>query len=154
MSMLLVVPRAKDGLAAVEQNLSTATLDGWLAGLRREEVDLQLPKFKIEQKLALKPMLSAMGMPRAFSQAAEFGGISASDELELTEVVHQAFMEVDEKGTEAAAATAAVVGVRSAIGPAPAEPKFVRADHPFWLAIRHQPSGALVFAGRCTRPAK
>lgn len=151
LSMAIVVPKQVDGLKELEQQLTSSRLNSWFDSLGEQEVVVFLPKFKLEVPLNLNSILCELGMPRAFGDEAEFGGISTSAPLKITDVVHKAFVEVDEEGTEAAAATGVVIGMR---GPAPQEPepKIVRADHPFVFLIRHRESGAILFWGRLAQP--
>ena len=158
--MVLLLPDRADGLAALEQGLTAAALDGWLAKLRqgREEVLVTLPRFKVEQRFELVEPLGKLGMRIAFSNAADFSGMKfvnpASRDREdwnfkIDDVVHQVFVEVEEKGTEAAAATAITqVIITSARIPRP--PKIFRADHPFLFLIRDRRTGAILFLGRYT----
>lgn len=120
-----------------------------LAALQPGEATVTMPKFTIRTKTQLKPLLSALGMPTAFTPAADFSGISAAS-LVIDEVVHEAYVAVDEAGTEAAAATA--VGVRE-VG-APAEPMTLLLDRPFLYVIHDLPSGAPIFVGRVADPTR
>jgi serpin B len=113
-------------------------------------VDLVMPKFKVETRADLGDVLEAMGMGLAFSPEADFSGITGARDLHIGFVVHQANIDVDENGTEAAAATA--VGFdTSGGGP---EPFVVRADRPFFFALRDVPTGAILFLGSVTDPSK
>lgn len=157
--MTFVLPDAPAGLEAVEKRLSPATLDAWLGALTREQVVVSLPKFEIDpaSSLSLGDMLKALGMPLAFDRdKADFTGIadppSPADRLYISQVFHKAFVKLDEKGTEAAAATA-VVMARSGAMP-PVNPTEFKADHPFLFLLRHVPSGAILFMGRVSDPAQ
>lgn len=149
-SMLVVLPNAVDGLAAVEQTLSPATLDEWVKGMGVREVEVTLPKFNMSMRMALGDTLKAMGMPLAFSpDGADFSGMDGKKDLYIARVIHQAFVEVNEEGTEAAAAT----GVTMAPTAVRADPPVVfKADHPFLFLIRHNPTGAVLFMGRVFNP--
>ena len=155
-AMWIVLPTAVDGLPAVEAGLTSALLATWRAGFKHQEVDVTLPKFEINllDSLALSQMLKNLGINDAFDEtSADFTGIGVprdpSHRLFLSEVFHTALVKVDEKGTEAAAATAVTMAV--AVGrPAPALP-FV-ADHPFLFMIVDKPSGMLLFMGRVADP--
>jgi serpin B len=112
-------------------------------------VDLTLPRFSIETKTQLGELLRALGMPTAFSDAADFSGITTAEQLAISEVIHQANIDVDEKGTEAAAATAVVMRATGM----PAEPVTVRVDRPFLFVLRDVPTGAILFLGRVGDPS-
>jgi serpin B len=156
MSMLLVLPDAVDGLDAVERSLTAQSLDELVAALTPQRVWVALPKFEVNpaQSLALADTLRALGMARAFDpRQADFTGMAPPDpagRLFLARVFHKAFVRVDEKGTEAAAATAA--GMVMTSGPA-SPPREFRADHPFLFAIRDTASGLVLFLGRVADPS-
>lgn len=157
-AMTFVLPDAEAGLEAVEARLSPATLAAWLGALRREQVMVSLPKFEIDpaSSLALADLLKALGMPLAFDRGkADFTGIadppSPADRLFISQVFHKAFVKLDEKGTEAAAATA-VVMARAGSAP-PTNLAEFKADHPFLFLLRHVPSGTILFMGRVSDPA-
>ena len=146
-SMVALLPRKVDGLAALEKNLSAGKLSGWLGKLRRVKVDTLFPKFKMTSRFDLSGKLQDLGMKKAFRDA-DFSGMDGTRELYLSAVFHKAFVEVNEEGTEAAAATGAVVGLRSIRrGPS------FRADHPFLFLIRDKATGSILFLGRYARPA-
>ncbi len=147
-AMLLIVPRTPDGLDAVEAKLTGA----WLAELtraieKRPGATLFLPRFQVEAKYELKEPLTAMGLGRAFDGRADFSGMTTAERLVIDKVIHKAFVEVNEEGTVAAAATAVVMG-----NPDFTAPFIVRADRPFLFLIRHRPTGEVLFAGRYTSP--
>lgn len=146
LSMLVIVP---DGLSAFEARFDTATLDAITGGLATTQVVLGLPKFGTESQLRLDGTLEALGMPTAFTDAADFSGITTQEDLFITAVIHQANIDVDEKGTEAAAATAVVVGRTSM----PAETVTLTVDHPFLFALRDLETGTVLFLGRITDPS-
>jgi serpin B len=150
LSMVVVLPSAGDGLGALEASLSPAKLEGWVNTLSQRRVQVILPRFTLTAECELKDALSALGMPAAFSGGeADFSGINGSRDLAISAVVHKAFVEVDEKGTEAAAATGVVMARASlALGP----PLVFRADHPFFFMIRDNSSGSILFMGRLVRP--
>jgi serpin B len=150
LSMVVVLPRAKDGLGALESSLSLAKLDGWLNSLAQRRVEISLPRFKLTAEAELKDALSALGMPAAFvAGEADFSGMTGTRELVISAVLHKAFVEVEEKGTEAAAATG-VVMARASVALAP--PPVFRADHPFLFLIRDNRNGTILFLGRLVRP--
>ena len=147
LSMLVIVP---DDLAAFEKTLDGASLAAIVDGLATRHVsDLGLPKFGTESKVELKKVLSAMGMPTAFTDRADFSGISTEEPLLIDAVIHQANIDVDENGTEAAAATAVVARAASL----PSDAVTLMVDHPFLFALRDKDTGAVLFLGRITEPA-
>jgi serine protease inhibitor len=161
-SMVLIVPRSADGLAGLEMRLTSANVRSWFGELRQRGVHVFVPKFKLETKYALEKSFRAMGMVRAFEdprlpEGAQFDGMSASEDpaqkLYVSKVLHKAFVEVNEKGTEAAAATAVLMA-----RPTEAEPQSVpftptfRADRPFVFLIRDVRTGSILFVGRMMNP--
>jgi serpin B len=153
LSMVVLLAKKPDGLPELEKALSLERLQSILPKLRSREVDTYLPKFKLETSFGLKPTLEAMGMKRAFSpREADFTGINAKGNLYISAVVHKAFVDVNEEGTEAAAATGVVIMTRAVARPLPS-PVF-RADHPFLFLIRDARSGEILFMGRLTNPAR
>jgi serpin B len=153
--MVLVLPAARTGataLAAVESQLSQESLSRWRSALRDVEVQVQIPRFRLlPPTVSLSDHLEAMGMARAFDPYAEFQGIAnLPTGLFISEVFHKAFIEVNEEGTEAAAATAVVMNTRSA-APRPEPPRFI-ADHPFLFFVMDRVTGAVLFMGRVTDP--
>lgn len=150
LSMIILLPRKKDGLAELEKKLNTQTLTEWLSILRIKHVEISIPKFETIRSLNLKQILSSLGMVDAFSNRADFSGIELKKELKISDVVHKAFINVDEAGTEAAAASAVVMGIKSALPPKDL-PQFI-ADHPFLYLIRDRITGTILFMGRLTEP--
>ncbi len=152
LSAFLLLPKKEDGLAALEASLSSPAVEGWLAKLTRQRVQVSLPRFKVETSSELSKTLSAMGMPSAFEpKLADFSGIATDRKLYLSAVIHKAFAEFNEEGTEAAAATAAVV-MRATAVYAQRPPVVFRADHPFLFLIRDLRSGSILFMGRVEYP--
>jgi len=146
LSMTVIVP---DDLAAFERSFDAAALAEITGTLAYQEVQLGLPAFGTETQVGLGAVLRAMGMPTPFdADAADFSGMTAADRLFIGAVVHQANIDVDEKGTEAAAATAVVI---RATGMA-AEPVTLTVDRPFIFALRDLDTGAVLFLGRITKP--
>ena len=120
-----------------------------MEALHPARVDVALPRFKMTAELELSSTLSALGMPLAFDdKKADFTGITRAEPLFISQVRHKAFVEVNEEGTEAAAATGVVMTTRSA----PALPQVFRADHPFVFLIRDVATGTVLFMGRVTDP--
>jgi len=149
LSMVILLPIEYDALDEFEKILTPDNLSSWLAKIHKREVVVFVPKFKITSQFALASVLKSMGMKDAFSSGADFSGINGKRDLFISAVIHKAFVEVNEEGTEAAAATGVVMRLTS-IGPAPI-PVF-RADHPFLFLIRDNLSGSILFIGRVANP--
>ncbi len=148
LSMIVLLPRTVDGLKGLEDIFSAEELTARLDGIRKREVRVCMPKFTMTAQFELAKTLGAMGMPEAFSEAADFSGMTGRKELYISAVVHKAFVVVNEEGTEAAAATGVAMRATATLAP----PPLFRADHPFIFLIRHKPSGSILFLGRVTRP--
>jgi serpin B len=151
LSMLIVLPTKTDGLTALETRFASEGLyQQVMDGLYQEEgIVVSLPRFTLEAEFSLKPVLCALGVELAFSGHADFGGIG-EEPLQIAEVVHKAFVEVNEEGTEAAAATGVSMGL-CAVRPA-TEPLVFKADHPFLFFIKDRDTNAVVFSGRVLDP--
>lgn len=149
LSLLVVLPLKSDGLTTLERQWATGKMQTQVAeSLAEEEVIVSLPRFRFQTEYRLKDVLCGLGAAVAFGDSADFTGISAQP-LKISEVIHKAFIEVDEAGTEAAAAT----GVAMAKCSAPIhEPKSFVADHPFLFFIRDRQTNAVLFAGRVMDP--
>ena len=149
-SLVVVVPDPGQ-FTQVEASLDAPALATLVAGMTTKKVSLALPRFRIETGTSLVALLKALGMPSAFSASmADFSGMDGTGGLFISEVIHKAFIDVAEKGTEAAAATAVVMKDASA----PMVDMYVRADHPFLYFLRDQPTGAILFMGRVLDPSK
>ena len=151
LSMVIMLPKEKDGLADLESQLSLDMFQESIESLREKEVDVHLPKFTFSDDVNLGSTLQDMGMTDAFSpMTADFDGIADRDryDLHISGVFHKTFIDVNEVGTEAAAATGVVIGITSV----PPPPPVFRADHPFLFALRDAHSGSLLFLGRLNEP--
>ncbi|XP_035271509.1 leukocyte elastase inhibitor-like isoform X1 [Anguilla anguilla] len=155
LSMLIFLPKEIEddstGLVRLETELTYEKLIDWTQPDMMDIVDVNvaLPKFKMEETYDLKEILVSMGIEDAFDVSkSDFSGMSPSNELVVSKVVHKAFVEVNEEGTEAAAATAAVMMLRCA---RPRPITFI-ADHPFLFFIRHNPTQSILFYGRFCSP--
>jgi serpin B len=146
LSMILLLP-PQGGLDALESSLSPERLTSIVAGLEERTVAIELPTFKVESSLGLGDALGRLGMPNAFSDAADFSGMSGVPGLSLDEVVHQTFVDVDEAGTEAAAATA--TGFTATAAFLPAE---IRFERPYLFLVRDNVTGTVLFLGRVDDP--
>jgi serpin B len=149
LSMLVVVPDSGT-FAAFESSLDSAKLDSIVAGLMPRSVLLGLPRFKVETGQSLEDLLKALGMTSAFDFGpADFSGMDGTRNLYISKVIHKAFIDVAEKGTEAAAATAVVMNA----GAMPVGLN-IDANRPFLYFLRDQPTGAILFMGRVLDPTK
>uniref|UniRef100_A0A665WR13 Leukocyte elastase inhibitor n=1 Tax=Echeneis naucrates TaxID=173247 RepID=A0A665WR13_ECHNA len=154
LSMLIFLPTTIEdnstGLEKLEKELTYENFVEWTRPDMMDDVEVSvgLPRFKMEEEYDMKNVLVSMGMVDAFDDGlSDFSGMSPANDLVLSKVVHKAFVEVNEEGTEAAAATAAIMMLRCALLPA----SFI-ADHPFLFFIRHNPSMNVLFAGRYCSP--
>lgn len=149
LSMVILLPD-EEMFADFEDSLDAARLQSILDQLSMQRLDLSMPKFKIDSSFGLASTLADMGMPDAFDvDKADFSGMTGQPDLYITDVVHKAFVEVDEEGTEAAAATGVIMGLKSMpVG----EPIRVEVDRPFLFLIRDVEIGAVLFLGRVVQP--
>lgn len=148
LSMLVVLPKSKDksALQTLIKNLSSTQISQWTDKLEQKEVMLDLPKFTLKQSYKMKPILADMGMPIAFGNQADFSLFNEDLPLSVSDIFHEAVIEVDEKGTVAAAATGSVVTVVSARY----EAEFL-ANHPFMFIIKDNQSDAILFLGQVNK---
>ncbi|MCE5229935.1 serpin family protein [bacterium] len=151
LSMVVILPNEPAGITQLEDRLDTATLASWIKQMTPREIIVSIPKFKITwgAKQLAEP-LKALGMRAAFEGGtADFSGMDGTRNLFISQVVHKAFVEVNEEGTEAAAATGVVMTLTAV-----REPLMFRADHPFLFLIRDKSTGAILFMGRVMDPTK
>jgi serpin B len=148
LSMVILLPDSGQ-FSDFEGSLDFPKLGRILDSIRYQEVALTMPKFEFDSSFDLKTTLSDMGMPVAFTTDANFSGMNGQRNLYITDVVHKAFVSLDEAGTEAAAATAVIVGLTAV----PAQPVTVNIDRPFIFMIRDIETGALLFVGRILDPS-
>jgi serpin B len=150
LSLVVLLPARRDGLAALEAKLGSERLAGWLRALAPGAAEVHLPRFTFTSDLELSDTLAKMGMPLAFSDGkSDFTGITPQN-LWIAKVLHKAFVSVDEQGTEAAAATAVTMAFPTAVH---APPPVFRADHPFLFLI-HDRAGTIHFLGRVVDPTR
>ena len=150
LSMLVLLPKGDD-LGALEGSFTAQQLAAWKSLLQEEEVVVALPRFKFETKYFLAQDLKNMGMPAAFSEKeADFSGMTGNKDLVISAVIHQAFVDVNEEGTEAAAATAVIM--KEIRAEDPKKPKIFKADHPFIFLIQDKKTGNILFLGRVSDP--
>jgi len=155
LSMVVLAPNQANGIASLEKLLSADKLTKWISQCNSRKADILLPKFKLETKYFMNQSLAGMGMSQAFdAETANFTGMTDSSDpnesLSLSRIIHQTFLEVNEKGTEAVAATGGAVA-QKAILREPFIPKFA-ADRPFIFIIRHVETGHILFMGRIMNP--
>jgi serpin B len=154
-SLAIFLPKENDGLSKIEKEMTGKNVRNWLEELdsrRAKEAIVSLPKFKTTCRTKLSQILKSMGMAAAFGNA-DFSGISEnSDQLGISEVIHQAFVELDEKGTEAAAATAVIMAKGCAMPMNPVKPFIFKVDHPFIFIIRDKVTNSILFIGKIVDP--
>ncbi|MEA2097746.1 MAG: serpin family protein [Patescibacteria group bacterium] len=151
LSMLLILPE-EDNLKRLEKLISAKKLSEWRGAFEKQRVDIYIPKFKFETKYFMVETLKEMGMSDAFVRGhADFSGMDGTRDLYISDVIHQAFVEVNEEGTEAAAATTAVILSTWGAKRESAIPVF-RADHPFIFIIQQRETGNILFMGRVSNP--
>jgi len=149
-SMVIILPKAEK-FETVENMMDEKKLQEWLKNAMKTKVKVYIPRFKFTQRFDLSKVLSDMGMENAFSPgAADFSGINGQkNDLYISKVIHKAFVEVNEEGTEAAAATAVILDIKALI-----EELVFKADHPFIFFIRDKEAGSILFMGRVMDPNK
>lgn len=147
--MDVFLPDQSSSLSGTMNLITDANFNGWISQMRKRETDVTFPKFKYGFKKKLKDVLSNMGMGIAFTDAADFSNISEQYDLLINEVTHQSFIETDEEGTEAAAATVVEIGLTS-VGPSSFE---FRMDRPFIFIIRETTTNSILFMGRVADPS-
>jgi serpin B len=145
LSMVILCP---DQLDAFEAALDSQRVNSIIQSLQRGEVALTMPRFQFDSSFSLKSKLAEMGMPVAFNSQADFSGMDGKRDLSITDVIHKAFVSVDEAGTEAAAATGVIIGATAM----PLEPVTITLDRPFIFLIRDNPTGTILFVGRVVNP--
>jgi serpin B len=148
LSMVILLPKKIDGIKKLENELTSDKLAALLTEMSEQRVEIYIPKFKITSQLGLSNVLSSMGMPDAFSGNANFSGMTDSEKIFISGVIHQAYINVDEEGTEAGAATAVMLDG----GVFTDKPPVFKADHPFIFLIRDNQTGSILFLGRVANP--
>jgi serpin B len=148
LSMVIFLPEAGQ-FEAFEQGLQAQQVDTIIKSLRLAEVTITMPQFEFDSDFSLKDTLAGMGMPIAFTENADFSGMTGNRELFISDVIHKAFVSVDEKGTEAAAASAVIMTLSAM----PSQLVEVTIDRPFIFLIRDIDTGAILFVGRVLNPA-
>jgi serpin B len=153
-SMTVLLPKENVDLADIVSSIDNDKLTNWINSMYETELDIYLPKFKVEtDNYIINDYLKNLGMEKAFiADEADFSGLTGLNELFISKVVHKAFIEVNEEGTEAAAATA-VIMARSSINGGGSRVIF-EADHPFMYLIRHKETGTILFTGIVSSPSQ
>jgi serpin B len=150
LSMFIFLPKKFDGLGDLEKSLTLENLSDWMEQFSKREVIVSVPKVRMTNQVSLVDVLRSMGMQDAFSMKADFSGMDGTKDLYISAVIHKAFVDMNEEGTEAAAATAVILRLKSA----PVKAPIFRADHPFLFLIRDNKSGSILFMGRLTDPSQ
>ncbi len=153
LSMVVILPKEGHDIGDIGRTISAEKFNKWKSNMKYEMVAVAFPKFKYETKYFMRKTLSDMGMSTAFSENADFSGMTGEKNLFISEVIHQTFVEVAEYGTEAAAATAVVVKATAAPGKIE-QPKVFNADHPFIFIIQDKKTGNILFLGMVNNPNK
>jgi serpin B len=154
LAMVVLLPKDRAGLPALEQSFTAAAAAQWIDSLKpAAKVILSLPRFTMTQQFELTGVLATMGMSQAFSNAADFSGMTGKPGFAISAAIHKAYIDVNETGTEAAAATSTVMRATAMRRQIPEPPVVFRADHPFLLLIRDLRSGSILFLGRVADPA-
>ncbi|MCP4638824.1 MAG: serpin family protein [bacterium] len=149
LSMVILLPKAVDGLRDLERALTGESLASWTRDMALTDVKIWLPRFQTTCEFNLSDVLKNMGMVSAFGPGADFSKMTRTEGLLIGGVMHKAFVGVTENGTEASAATAVEVHYLSTL---PQDPKVFRADHPFLFLIQDTRTGAVLFLGRIVDP--
>jgi serpin B len=149
LSMVILLPE-EGKFTGFEASLNAQMLEEIIGNLRNTSTILSMPKYEYESEFSLKDALEALGMTEAFSMVADFSGMTGNDDLFIRDVVHKAFVSVDEAGTEAAAASAVIMDLKAM----PGQPVTVTLDRPFIYLIRDIETGTVLFLGRLVNPAQ
>jgi serine protease inhibitor len=147
-SMVVLLPK-NDSIEQLEGSLTAEKLAEWKGMLREQRVDVYMPKFKFTQEYSLSKTLREMGMPLAFTwPGADFSGMDGTENLYIAKVLHKAYVDVNEEGTEAAAATAVIMALGAM------QTRVFMADHPFIFLIQERTTGSILFMGRVVDPSQ
>ncbi|HUT86253.1 MAG TPA: serpin family protein [Elusimicrobiales bacterium] len=152
-AMYVILPNKTVDISKIEKRITAKNIDKWTSSLSRVSVRVKFPKLRVEPSYELEEMFKKMGMTDAFNRKANFLNMSKRRDLFISKIIHKAFCDIDEKGTEAAAATA-VIMMRATAMPQPKKSFEFTADHPFIFFIRHEESKSILFLGRFTGPKK
>ena len=152
-SMMILLPKEEVNLTDVISTLNIEDFLTWIESTNETELDIYLPKFKFETSYNLNDYLYSLGIKDAFTYAADFSGIDGKQDLLISDVLHKAFIEVNEEGTEAAAATAVVMNLKAIDGDGNSRIVF-DADRPFIFTIHHSETNTILFMGKMDDPSK
>ena len=150
LSMVVFLPAEKSGLSGLEKELTLKKLELWISKMYKRKVRVYFPRFKAKTKYYLVEILSSMGMSDTFSNKADLSGMTGHKELKISKVIHQAYIDVNEEGTEASASTAIVMTRKALPRPSPV----FKANHPFLFLIVHKKTKSILFMGRIINPIK
>lgn len=148
LAMIILLPNERCALQNIEPLIDANSVQKSIEMISKKDIIVFVPKFSLTGEFELNNMLGKMGMPLAFTTQADFSGITGGRDLFISNVIHKAFVDVSEEGTEAAAAT----GVGMAVTSVPAEPAIFHANHPFMFMILHKPTNTILFIGRLAKP--
>ena len=151
LSMTVILPKKND-ITSFEKSLTLSNFNSWKKDLKKQRVNVFIPQFKFNAKYSMADTLISMGMPTAFTGAADFSKMDGTKDLSISAVFHQAFVDVNEDGTEAAAATAVVMSTTAVFNPGPVIPTFY-ANHPFVFVIQDTTNGNILFMGKVVNPS-
>ncbi|MEW5822602.1 MAG: serpin family protein [Cyanobacteriota bacterium] len=150
-SMIVFLPKNIDGIKKLESDLTPENFKSWTSGLKPRPVKLSFPKFKLEDSFDLKAVLTNMGLGNIFTTEADFSGINGAKDLLISSVIQKTYINLDEEGTEASAATA-ISAIGSGEDVDPEKPVIFNANHPFIFAIVNEYNNAIIFIGKFTQP--
>lgn len=156
LSMVVILPKKGKTITDIEKNFSFENLENWIINILKKEVEVHFPKFRLEQSFGLNDCLISLGMTDAFdSRKADFSAMSIKkeDSFYISAVIHKAFVDVEEEGTEAAAATAVIMRVTASLNMEKEVVPVFRADHPFIFLIRDKRTNSILFVGKIIDPA-
>jgi len=153
LSMVIVLPKTQTDLSTIIDAIDETTYNSWFESMEQQEVDIYLPTFKIETPvLTLNGYLQSLGIRDAFGMNADFSGITGNKELLISDVLHKAYIDVNEEGTEAAAATAVIMELKSINGGGNSRIVF-DCNHPFFFTLHHRDTGTILFMGTIEDPS-
>ena len=150
LAMIVILPKDLKAIYQLEKELNFSNWMNWLDQLEDRAVTLSFPKFRMENRFDLNQTMIELGMISAFTPQANFSGISKQKGLYINKAIHKTFVQVDEKGTEAAAVTA--IGMNLTSIREPADPYMVEVNHPFIFIIMDKKTRTILFIGRCLQP--